>query len=40
MTPSEIQHFFNHPGVNYAIGFVVASLTIMAFEYILRSGDE
>lgn len=40
MTPSEINHMIEHPFFNFAIGFVVASLTIMAFNYILRSGDE
>lgn len=40
MSPSEIQHFVKHPFVNYIIGFLVASLTIMIFNYILKSDDE
>jgi hypothetical protein len=40
MTPSEINHMIEHPFFNYAVGFVVASLGIMIFNYILKSDDE
>jgi hypothetical protein len=40
MSPSEINHMIEHPFFNYAIGFLVASLTIMIFNYILKSDDE
>lgn len=30
----------NDPFTNYAVGFLVACVTLWAFSYIMRSGDE